>query len=131
MVLYRPFLHYVSRRLTDGKPVEDRYYACAAMGISGSRNIIHIGREIRKQAVLIGPYWFIMYTQFFAILSLVFYAVENPDKAGSAEVLADASAGREILASLAPRSLAADRITNSLQVCVMEMIHTPTMQCRC
>ena len=116
MMLYRPFLHYVSRRLTDGKVVDDRYYACAAAGISISRNIVHIGIEIQKQAVLMGPYWFILYTQFFAILSLVFYVVENPDKAGSAEILADASAGRDIISSLAQRSLAADRITSSLDV---------------
>ncbi len=116
MMLYRPFLHYVSRRLTEGKVVDDRYYACAAAGISISRNIVHIGIEIQKQAVLMGPYWFILYTQFFAILSLVFYVVENPDKAGSAEILADASAGRDIISSLAQRSLAADRITSSLNV---------------
>ena len=116
MMLYRPFLHYVSRRLTDGKVVDDRYYACAAAGISISRNIVHIGIEIQKQAVLMGPYWFILYTQFFAILSLVFYVVENPDKAGSAEILADASAGRDIISGLAQRSLAADRITSSLNV---------------
>ncbi len=115
-MLYRPFLHYVSRRLTDGKVVDDRYYASAAAGISISRNIVHIGIEIQKQAVLMGPYWFILYTQFFAILSLVFYVVENPDKAGSAEILADASAGRDIISSLAQRSLAADRITSSLDV---------------
>jgi hypothetical protein len=116
MMLYRPFLHYISPRFTAGKKVEDRYYNCAAAGITVSRNIVHIGIEIRKQAALIGPYWFILYTKFFAILSLVFFVLENPDKPGSAEILADAQAGRDAIASLAQRSLAADRITSALNV---------------
>jgi len=116
LMLYRPFLHYVSPRLTAGKKIDDRYYNCAAAGISVSRNIVHIGIEIQKQAVLIGPYWFILYTEFFAVLSLVFYVLENPEKSGSAEILADAHAGRDMIAALAERSLAADRITNALKV---------------
>ena len=116
MLLYRPFLHYVSPRLTEGKKIDDRYYNCAAAGISVSRNIVHIGIEIQKQAVLIGPYWFILYTEFFAILLLVFYVLENPDKPGSAEILADAQAGRAVIAALARRSLAADRVTSALDV---------------
>ncbi|KAL2024408.1 hypothetical protein VTK56DRAFT_8219 [Thermocarpiscus australiensis] len=115
MMLYRPFLHYISPRLTAGKKIDDRYYNCAAAGISVSRNIVHIGIEIQKQAVLLGPYWFILYTEFFAILSLLFYVLENPDKLGSAEILADARAGREVIESFAQRSLAADRITNALE----------------
>ncbi|KAH6636526.1 fungal-specific transcription factor domain-containing protein [Chaetomium tenue] len=114
MMLYRPFLHYISPRLTAGKKVENRYYHCAAAGITVCRNIIHIGSEIQKQAALIGPYWFILYTEFFAILSLVFYVLENPDKPGSAEILADAKTGRDVIATLAKRSLAADRITVAL-----------------
>ncbi|KAK3692369.1 fungal-specific transcription factor domain-containing protein [Podospora appendiculata] len=114
MMLFRPFLHYVSPRLAAGKQIDDRYYNCAAAAISVSRNIVHIGIEIQKQSVLIGPYWFILYTEFFAIISLVFYVLENPDKPGSAEILADAQAGKDVIASLAQRSLAADRVTDAL-----------------
>lgn len=114
MMLYRPFLHYVSPRLSAGKHVDERYYACAAACISVSRNIIRIGMEIRKQAVLTGPYWFILYTEFFAILSLAFYALENPDKAGIPEILADVHAGRDLIAGLSRTSLAADRVTDAL-----------------
>lgn len=121
MMLYRPFLHYVSARMTAGKKIDDRYYNCAAAGISVSRNIVHIGLEIQKHAHLIGPYWFRLYTEFFAILSLVYYVLENPDKTGSAEILADAKAGRDVIANLAQRSLAADRVTNALNV------STPTL----
>ncbi|KAK4225515.1 putative transcriptional regulatory protein [Podospora fimiseda] len=114
MMLYRPFLHYISAGMASGKQIDDRYYNCAAAGISVARNIVHIGIEIQKQAVLIGPYWFILYSEFFAILSLIFYVLENPDKEGSADIFADAKAGREVIATLAQRSMAADRITNAL-----------------
>lgn len=117
LVLYRPFLHYISPRLIQANKVDELSYACAAAAISVSRNIVHIGLEIRKQRVLSGPYWFMLYTEFFAVISLVFYVLENPDKPGSAEVLADARAGRQMIADLADKSLSADRVTKALKVC--------------
>jgi hypothetical protein len=60
-----------------------------------------------------------LYTEFFAVLSLVFYAIENPEKPGSAEVLADARAGRQMIADLADKSLSADKVTNALKVCLV------------
>ncbi|KAM0241454.1 hypothetical protein ACHAP5_007571 [Fusarium lateritium] len=115
LVLYRPFLHYVSPRLSQGTKVDELSYACAAAAISVSRNIVHIGLEIRKQRVLSGPYWFMLYTEFFAVLSLVFYATENPEKPGSGEVLADARAGRQMIAALAEKSMSAERVTGALK----------------
>lgn len=116
LVLYRPFLHYISPRHCHGTKVDELSYACAAAAVSVSRNIVHIGLEIRKQRVLSGPYWFMMYTEFFAVLSLVFYAIENPDKIGSHEVLMDAHAGRQMIADLADKSLSADKVTKALKV---------------
>ncbi|KOS16948.1 Activator of stress protein 1 [Escovopsis weberi] len=95
--------------------VDELSYACAAAAISVSRNIIHIGLEIRKQRVLSGTYWFMLYTEFFSVLSLVFYAIENPEKPGSAEVLADAHAGRAMIAELSEKSLSAERVTQALR----------------
>jgi hypothetical protein len=57
-----------------------------------------------------------MYTTYFAILSLVFFVIENPNNSASNDILKDALEGRDTLASLAKRSLAADRCTVSLTV---------------
>ncbi|KAJ4424305.1 Gypsy retrotransposon integrase-like protein 1 [Gnomoniopsis sp. IMI 355080] len=114
MMLYRPFLHYISPRLATNKTVDERYYACAAAGISVSRNILHISSEIKNQALVVGPFWSMLYTEFFAILTLIFYVLENPDKPGSAEIFADANAGREMIKKMAARSFAADRISKSM-----------------
>lgn len=116
MVLYRPFLHYVSPRISTGKKVDDRAYACGAAGISVARNIVQIGTEMRKQVSLVGPYWFTFFTEFFAIITLVFFVLENREKPGVLEIMADASAGRDMISNLAEKSMAADRITNALNV---------------
>lgn len=71
---------------------------------------------MKKRGLLIGAYWFTMYTTFFAILSLVFFVLENPDKPGSHEILADANDGKDALMGLAKRSQAADRCSTALKV---------------
>jgi hypothetical protein len=116
MMLYRPFLHYVSQT-RETQEVDKRSYACAAACVSVSRNIVHIAAEMKRRGFLGGAYWFSMYTTFFAILSLVFYALENPDNEASKDVLEVAREGRDTLESLAKRSMAADRCSETLKVC--------------
>jgi hypothetical protein len=116
MMLYRPFLHYVSQARVAHR-VDKRSYACAAACVSVSRNIVHIAVEMRKRGLLGGAYWFSMYTTFFAILSLVFYALENPANEASKDVLKVAREGKDTLESLAAYSMAADRCNETLKVC--------------
>ncbi|KAI1739850.1 hypothetical protein F4680DRAFT_420292 [Xylaria scruposa] len=115
MVLYRPFLHYVSPRFCAGKDVSERAYACGAAYITVARNIVHIGTEMRKQVPLVGPYWFTLFSEFFAIISLVFFVLENQDKPGSKEILSDAIAGKDMIGELAAKSMVADRISSALE----------------
>ena len=65
-----------------------------------------------------GAYWFVMYTTYFAILSLLYFVLENPESTTSKEILKDAVEGRETLDSLATRSMAADRCSASLAVSI-------------
>ncbi|KAI1820985.1 hypothetical protein F4861DRAFT_27988 [Xylaria intraflava] len=115
MVLYRPFLHYVSPRFCAGKEISERAYGCGAAYITVARNIVHIGTEMRKQVSLVGPYWFTLFSEFFAIISLVFFVLENQDKPGSKEILADAIAGKTMIADLAAKSMVADSISSALE----------------
>lgn len=117
MFLYRPFLHYVSQNL-QSNIINGRSYACAAACVSVSRNIIRCTSEMKRRGLLVGAYWFYMYTTFFAIISLVFFALENPQSSTSKEILRDVSEGRDALASLAKRSMAADKCTLTLAVCM-------------
>ena len=115
MFLYRPFLHYVSPT-EQAKTIDKRSYACAAACVSVSRNIVHITGEMKKRGLLTGAYWFYMYTTFFAILSLVFFVLENPQSPTSKAILRDAYEGKDTLAGLAQRSMAADRCSKTLAV---------------
>lgn len=117
MFLYRPFLHYVSQTVMS-KSNDKRSYACAAACVSVSRNIVHITGEMKRRGLLIGSYWFNIYTTFFSILSLVFFVLENPSSPTSEDILRDAREGKDTLASLAPRSMAADRCSKTLAVCI-------------
>ncbi|KAJ5103422.1 hypothetical protein N7532_003951 [Penicillium argentinense] len=114
MVMYRPFLHYVSGG-SQARGVDKRSYACAAACVSVSRNIVHITTGMHKRALLNGSFWFTMYTTYFAILSLIFFVVENPDSPTAKDgVLKDAMEGKNTLAGLAKKSMAADRCSQSL-----------------
>jgi hypothetical protein len=115
MTLYRPFLHYVCQNC-EAKSVDRRSFACAAACVSVARNIVHITTEMKKKGLLVGAYWFAMYTTYLAILALVFFVLENPTSPTGQDILKDAMEGRETLASLAKRSMAADRCSQSLAV---------------
>jgi hypothetical protein len=118
MLLYRPFMQFFDVQTAS----DARHKSYATAGIAVCRNIIHIGVEIRKEAVLIGSYWFILYTQFLAVLCLVFFVFRNPDSAECSAILADAVLGKESIAALAQRSLAADRLSAALNVSAIMIV---------
>ncbi|KAF1842958.1 uncharacterized protein K460DRAFT_356749 [Cucurbitaria berberidis CBS 394.84] len=97
LLLYRPFLHYVSQSYKD-KTVDQRAFACAS-----------------ARGLLAGASWFSMYTTFFAIVSVLYFVLENPTSPTSFELLRDAVEGKEVLAFFAKRSMAADRCSTMLQ----------------
>ena len=115
LLLYRPFLHYVSSTYVDNT-TDQRAFACASACVSVSRNIIHITSEMRRRGLLAGAYWFSMYTTFFAIVSILYFVLENPNSPTSLELLRDAAEGKEVLAYFAKRSMAADRCSSALKV---------------
>ncbi|XPT04236.1 Gypsy retrotransposon integrase-like protein 1 [Ascochyta lentis] len=113
LLLYRPFLHYVSSTYNDNT-TDQRAFACASACVSVSRNIIHITSEMRRRGLLAGAYWFSMYTTFFAIVSILYFVLENPNSPTSLELLRDAAEGKEVLAFFAKRSMAADGCSSAL-----------------
>lgn len=115
LLLYRPFLHYLSLSNRD-KAVDQRAYACASACVSISRNIVHISTEMRRRGVFAGAYWFSMYTTFFAIVSILYFVLENPTNPTSFELLRDAVEGKEVLAYFSKSSMAADRCSVALKV---------------
>ena len=115
MFLYRPFLHYASSDVQSSN-MEASSHACAAACVDVCRTIIHVTGDMKQRGLLIS--WFYMYTTFFAIMTLVFFVLENPSSSTSADILRDAYEGKDTLASFARRSMAADRCTITLTVCL-------------
>ena len=120
MMLYRPFLRRPSPQATADQALTEVTQVCQATGISVCRNIIHIGLEIRKQRVLIGPHWFMMYTEFLAVVSLILYVLNNPSGPTCVDILRDAQLGRAAIRDLTQRSLPADRMAVALDVSFMD-----------
>lgn len=106
-VMYRPFLHAVSKGF-QSQGIDKRSYACAAACVSVSRSIVHITSNLYKKGLLNGSYWFGTYTTYFAVLTLVFCLLENPDLP-TGGILKDALEGKETLVGLAKNSMAAER----------------------
>ncbi|EEH04744.1 conserved hypothetical protein [Histoplasma capsulatum G186AR] len=114
MVMYRPFLHYVTGNSQERK-IDKRSFACAAACVSVARNVVHITAGMKEKKLLNGSYWFTMYTTYFAVLSLLFFILENPESATVKDgILKDALEGKNALAGLAKNSMAADRCAQSL-----------------
>ncbi|KAJ5215590.1 uncharacterized protein N7498_001997 [Penicillium cinerascens] len=119
MIMYRPFLHYVSSG-SQARGVDKRSYACAAACVSVSRNIVYITTGMHKRGLLNKSSWFTMHTTYFAILSLIFFVVENPDSPTAKDgVLKDAMEGKNTLAGLAKKNIAADLCSQSL-ICLLK-----------
>jgi hypothetical protein len=57
-----------------------------------------------------------MYTTFFAIVSILYFVLENPNSPTSLELLRDAAEGKEVLAYFSKRSMAAERCSSALNV---------------
>ena len=127
VLLYRPFLHYVATEKRS-RQIDQRAYTCAASYVNVARNIIHLCTQMKQKGLLNGAFWFIMYTTFFSILSLVYFAAENPENPTTEALMKDALEGRRVIASIAKRSMAADRCTATLNVSP-SIITFPTYPC--
>ncbi|KAF2222735.1 fungal-specific transcription factor domain-containing protein [Elsinoe ampelina] len=115
VLLYRPFLHFVAADKR-AQQADQRAYACAASYINVSRNLIQLCDQMKKRGSINGALWFTVYLTFFSILSLVYFAAENPDNPTTQELMKDALNGKAILASAAKRTMSADRCTATLDI---------------
>ncbi|KAF4634789.1 hypothetical protein G7Y89_g3317 [Cudoniella acicularis] len=115
LVLYRPFLHYISSARPETS-TSDQCYAYAAACVDVGRNVIHNTREMEKQDAIAGPYWFSIYTTFCTTLALAFYVWENAEVQGALQTLKDAEYGRDVLVKLAYKSISAARHSETLAV---------------
>ncbi|KAH3687033.1 hypothetical protein WICPIJ_001977 [Wickerhamomyces pijperi] len=117
IVLYRPFIHYISPRYADQPHVDQLSVQRAKNCISVARTCVKLAQDMINKNMLSGPYWFSIYTIFFSVACLVYYVHEvpmdefHPDYI---DIKRDAESGKKILTVLKDSSMAASKIYNIL-----------------
>jgi hypothetical protein len=121
-MLYRPFLHYISKTMTGNADRRARTFAASCINIS--REVIKISTEMTKRSLLVGAYWFEFYTILSAVMALVFPVLDRSHDLDISELSQDAKTGREILMHHAPSSMAANRCYQMLGVRISSIAYT-------
>jgi hypothetical protein len=107
-------MHYFScKEFKD--PSDCRAYTAAIAGLNASWSIIRIAGEL-NDGLLNGGHWFVMYSMFFAVYSLLYYTLESSFDDKTPAIFEAAERGRQILDSLRDYSLVAERCSVILKV---------------
>ncbi len=133
IILYRPFLHYLTQMNNEGL-LDERKSRCALACISASRDAIAIASEMEQQGLICAASWPSVYTMFLAIVSLVFFtATTRPDHPLMVAVKEDADKGVIVLDKLKCHDLGPKRCLAVLEVNPSLCVGQPelTMVARC
>ncbi|KAG0669005.1 hypothetical protein C6P45_004222 [Maudiozyma exigua] len=131
IILYRPFIHYVSHKYAASVP-DPLSLQRARNCINVSRTVVKLGQEMLDKSLIAGSYWYANYTIFYSVAGLLFYTheAEPSDKESAREyydILKDAKDGRNLLLRLKDTSMAANRTYNILNK-LFEKLNNRTIQ---
>lgn len=131
IILYRPFIHYVSHKYAASVP-DPLSLQRARNCINVSRTVVKLGQEMLDKSLIAGSYWYANYTIFYSVAGLLFYTheAEPSDKESAREyydILKDAENGRNLLLRLKDTSMAANRTYNILNK-LFEKLNNRTIQ---
>ncbi|CAB4253248.1 similar to Saccharomyces cerevisiae YIL130W ASG1 Zinc cluster protein proposed to function as a transcriptional regulator involved in the stress response [Maudiozyma barnettii] len=131
IILYRPFIHYVSHKYAASAP-DPLSLQRARNCINVSRTVVKLGQDMLDKSLIAGSYWYANYTIFYSVAGLLFYTheAEPSDKDSAREyydILKDAEIGRNLLLRLKDSSMAANRTYNILNK-LFEKLNTRTIQ---
>lgn len=131
IILYRPFIHYLSRNFTADIP-DPLSLQRARNSISVARTVVKMAQEMLSKNLISGSYWYACYTIFYSVAGLLFYIHEAdlPDKESAREyyeILKDAEIGRNVLIQLKDTSMAANRTYTILNK-LFEKLNSKTIQ---
>ncbi|ODV79413.1 uncharacterized protein CANTADRAFT_50927 [Suhomyces tanzawaensis NRRL Y-17324] len=73
IMLYRPFIHFISNGSTSYQNSDPRSLIRGRNCIKVARMVVKLSNKMIDQNLLVGTYWFSMYTIFFSIACLVYY----------------------------------------------------------
>ncbi|GMM56722.1 Asg1 protein [Maudiozyma humilis] len=131
IILYRPFIHYVSHKYRASSP-DPLSLQRARNCINVSRAVVTLAQDTLNKSLIAGSYWYANYTIFYSVAGLLFYTheAEPYDKESAREyydILKDAEVGRNLLMRMKDTSMAANRTYNILNK-LFEKLNTRTIQ---
>lgn len=115
MVLYRPFLHHITKRKTD-PDFDMRAFAYASACVEAAQQVIWLNEALDSKGLLHGSYWFILYTTFIAVLSLLMFVLSNKTDPTAQECLSAAVRGYLIFIKFVNTTVTAGKFLESLKV---------------
>ncbi|BFZ63744.1 Gypsy retrotransposon integrase-like protein 1 [Saitoella coloradoensis] len=114
MILYRPFLHYLSR--PPGSPdYEEHSFQYAKNCCKTACSIINLVEDMRSKGSLHGAYWFALFTTFFACAVLIFAVVQAQEGAEAEKALAALETGKSCLVIMSETSQTAKKCINIVE----------------
>ena len=119
IVLYRPFLHYLTQ-MNKGEELDERKSRCALACVKTSQDTMAIARDMEMQGLVCAASWPSVYTIFLATVSLIFFAATT--SLGGPEMLTireDADNGMILLDNLKCHDLGPRRCLAVLEVRVI------------
>lgn len=122
IVLYRPFLHYLTQMDSEAQ-LDERKSRCALACATASQDTIAIAQEMDTRGFVCAASWPSVYTTFLATVSLIFFTVmsRNPSVLSANE---DANKGIALLTKLKCHDLGPKRCLAVLDVCVIPLHKT-------
>ncbi|CEP62134.1 Asg1p LALA0_S04e08614g [Lachancea lanzarotensis] len=131
IILYRPFIHYLSA-IPSSKTVDSLSIQRARNCVSVARTVVKLAKKMMEKKTLTGSYWFSIYTIFFSVAGLIFYLheVSPTDEDGEqeySEIQTDAEMGKSVLLYLKDTSMAAARTYNLLHM-LFEKFNSKTIK---
>lgn len=115
IVLYRPFLHYLSRKNSDDR-FNIRGYECASACVRASMQAIWIVETINSNGILHEAFWFYTYLLGFAASILSYFVTCSARTATVEESSASVYKAKKMLRLLAKHNLMAKRCLESLDM---------------
>lgn len=131
IILYRPFIHYISHKFASSAP-DPLSLQRARNSINVSRIVVRLAQDMMNKKLISGSYWYANYTIFYSVAGLLFYTheAEPSDKESAREyydIIKDAEIGRNLLLNLKDSSMAANRTYNILNK-LFEKLNNRTIQ---
>jgi len=115
MVLYRPFLHHITKKKTD-RDFDIRAFACASACIQASMQVVWLDEALDSKGLLHGYYWPILYTTFVSVICLLMFVLSNKSDPTAQESLSAAVRGYRILVKFAKTNQSVRNFAESLKV---------------